>query len=58
MLQQFAREQFRIICAWCQAEMRAPQAHNTEKAPESHGICKSCALQLGMPAEALNRMKF
>lgn len=34
--------------------MRAPLLRTAEKPPESHGICRNCAVALGMPADALS----
>jgi hypothetical protein len=46
-------EHFRVLCAWCSAEIRPARVrvHGHAPPPESHGICVPCALQLGMPAE-------
>ena len=46
---------FRLICAWCNTEMKAPQSQESEQAevPESHGVCRSCAIQMGLPEERL-----
>ena len=52
-MQSYAKEDFRVICAWCTAEIRAPQRQLLEKAPESHGVCRSCAIGLGAPPELL-----
>jgi len=52
-MQSFAKEDFRIICAWCTIEIRAPRRQLLEKAPESHGVCRSCAIGLGALPELL-----
>ena len=46
-------EHFRVLCAWCNVELRAPLkvASPCQPAPESHGICVQCALKMGMPAD-------
>lgn len=44
-------EHFRVLCAWCNFELRAPLLRTSKPAPESHGICESCAVNLGMPAD-------
>ncbi len=46
-------DHFRVLCAWCNFELRAPLLPASQGAPESHGICVPCALKLGMPVEAL-----
>jgi hypothetical protein len=53
-MQSYAKEDFRIICAWCSMEIRAPRRQLQEKAPESHGVCRSCAIGLGAPPELLD----
>lgn len=50
-MQSYAKEEFRIICAWCNTEIRAPRLVGLEKAPESHGVCRSCAIGMGAPPE-------
>lgn len=40
---------FRLICAWCNIEMRAPQSPESHDVPESHGVCRCCAVQMGLP---------
>ena len=50
-MQSFAKEDFRIICAWCNSEIRAPRQVSLEQAPESHGVCRSCAIDMGAPPE-------
>jgi hypothetical protein len=51
-MQSFAKEDFRIICAWCNSEIRAPREASLEgDAPESHGVCRPCAINMGMPPE-------
>ncbi len=44
---------FRLICAWCNTEMRAPQTQEHDEVPESHGICRCCATQLGLPEDRI-----
>lgn len=44
-------EHFRVLCAWCNFELRAPLLRTSRPAPESHGICEACAVNLGMPAD-------
>lgn len=45
---------FRLICAWCNTVMRAPQNEElSEEVPESHGICRCCATQLGLPEDRI-----
>ena len=41
-------ENFRVICAWCKAQIRAPKM-GVHEAPESHGVCRQCAIQMGLP---------
>ena len=44
----------RLLCAWCNTEMRAPECEPKEdEVPESHGICRSCAIQLGLPEDRI-----
>lgn len=52
----YTAEEMRLLCAWCGKEMRA--AARQEKthdggAPETHGICNECAVQLGLPEDRL-----
>ena len=47
----YGPDDFRVLCAWCQKEIRAPRSGAPVPAPESHGICVACAVALGMPAE-------
>lgn len=42
-------EDFRLVCAWCDTEMRAPR-RRSENPPESHGLCVDCAVRMGAPA--------
>ena len=42
---------FRVLCAWCGCEIRAPKNPSLQPAPESHGVCVSCAVKLGMPED-------
>ena len=44
-------EHFRVLCAWCNVELRAPLKRTRKPAPESHGICVQCAVKMGMPAD-------
>lgn len=46
---------FRMICAWCNTEMKAPEAKPEEHqdVPESHGVCRSCAVQMGLPEDRI-----
>ena len=45
-------DHFRVLCAWCQSEIRPARIHlHGTPPPESHGICTPCAVKLGMPAE-------
>lgn len=50
-MQSFAKEDFRVICAWCTSEISAPRRLTLEKAPESHGVCRACAIGMGAPPE-------
>lgn len=50
-MQSYALEEFRIVCAWCQSEIRAPRRQSHEQAPESHGVCRPCAIGMGAPPE-------
>jgi hypothetical protein len=50
-IRSYKPDDFRVLCAWCQHEIRAPRAGAPVPAPESHGICVACALSLGMPPE-------
>lgn len=44
----------RLICAWCNTLMRAPQNEDSmEEVPESHGICRCCAVKLGLPEDRI-----
>lgn len=44
---------FRLICAWCNTEIRGPERITDEEVPESHGVCHCCAVSMGMPEELL-----
>jgi len=46
---------FRLICAWCNTEMKAPQSQQeqADEVPESHGVCRSCAIQMGLPEDRI-----
>lgn len=50
----YVTAELRLICAWCNTEMRAPQAEQQEaEVPESHGVCRSCAISLGLPEDRI-----
>lgn len=51
--QTYIADQFRIICAWCTSEIRAPRTFTHEAPPESHGVCRACAINMGLPAHLL-----
>lgn len=42
---------FRLICAWCNQEMRAPRSAEAKEVPESHGVCRDCAVSMGLPED-------
>ena len=47
---------FRMICAWCNTEMKAPQSEQEQQkdeVPESHGVCRSCAVEMGLPEDRI-----
>jgi len=47
----WTHDYFRVLCAWCNYEIKAPKAFCDTPPPESHGICVACAVNLGMPAD-------
>lgn len=56
MAESYRYEEFRVICAWCQGLIRAPRMSTAgREVPESHGVCKSCAVQMGAPPELFSQ---
>jgi hypothetical protein len=49
----YVASDFRLICAWCNTEMKAPQSEQADEVPESHGVCRSCAVQMGLPEDRI-----
>ncbi|MCA9793198.1 MAG: hypothetical protein KC910_15420 [Candidatus Eremiobacteraeota bacterium] len=47
-------EEFRVICAWCHSIIQSPKCARGE-VPESHGVCRGCAIKMGLPAHLLDR---
>ena len=45
----FKLEDFRVLCAWCNTVIRAPLRATCDEVPESHGVCRQCALNMGLP---------
>jgi hypothetical protein len=42
VLAEILRPEFRVVCAWCEEELR-PAPPGGKAAATSHGICPSCA---------------
>ncbi len=51
----YTADDFRILCAWCQSEIRAPRRLSLEAPPESHGVCRCCAINMGLPPHLITQ---
>ena len=49
----YSASDFRMICAWCDTEIRGPEKETQDEVPESHGVCRCCAVKMGMPEDRL-----